>query len=610
MSILVDRVRIFGFRGIANLEISLPKTAVLIGKNNSGKTSVIKSLQLALGDYARYLSDEDFHIGKDDKAAEEILVDIRIVSVNDKGERVKVFESEWLEEFSDSVQAEADGHQFLAIRTKCMHDLVKGGFAITRFILDAWPNFDVWHTTKVNGKKQLNKRFEAIPFFSIEAQRDIHHELKDKASFVGKVLSGVKYEDQDIEKIEQMIATVNSEAVSKSEQLKGLKKQLEKLNHSFQGSGKAEITPFPKKIRDLSKRFTVHFGENEKNTFSMEYHGMGTRSWASMLTVKALTETLAESHAADAKSFYPVIAAEEPEAHLHPNAQRTLYKQLRESKGQIIISTHSPYLAALADQNEIISLSLAAGRVEARMLRSDLEPEEKRRLQREVIHSRGELLFSKAIILSEGETEEQALPQMFSKYFNEDAFSLGINFIGVGGSGARYRPYFSFAKDFNIPVFVFSDGEEEILKKLKTNYEFFFGATDLNKSNRITALDGTDFEGYLINSGFEAYVEQAIKQADGDQAIEDWIKKRQGTAMKPQKMSGPPCITCKQPHIKVEYRDYNTADGRKKAMLEILDSQKPKYGPAVAEELCKLEAQKFPPKVKEFFEKIKGELSL
>ena len=60
MSIQLDTVRICGFRGIANLEITLPKVTVLLGQNNSGKTSVIKALQLALGDYSRYLSDEDF----------------------------------------------------------------------------------------------------------------------------------------------------------------------------------------------------------------------------------------------------------------------------------------------------------------------------------------------------------------------------------------------------------------------------------------------------------------------------------------------------------------------------------------------------------------------
>lgn len=81
MSIQLDTVRICGFRGIANLEITLPKVTVLLGQNNSGKTSVIKALQLALGDYSRYLSDEDFHIADDDKRQDFIFVDIRFIPV-------------------------------------------------------------------------------------------------------------------------------------------------------------------------------------------------------------------------------------------------------------------------------------------------------------------------------------------------------------------------------------------------------------------------------------------------------------------------------------------------------------------------------------------------
>ena len=59
MTILVDKIRISGFRGIRNIEIDLPRIAVLIGLNNAGKTSVVKAFQLALGDYSRYLSEED-----------------------------------------------------------------------------------------------------------------------------------------------------------------------------------------------------------------------------------------------------------------------------------------------------------------------------------------------------------------------------------------------------------------------------------------------------------------------------------------------------------------------------------------------------------------------
>ena len=221
---------------------------------------------------------------------------------------------------------------------------------------------------------------------------------------------------------------------------------------------------------------------------------MGTRSWASMLTVKAFTELRAESHEKEAEPFFPILAAEEPEAHLHPNAQRTLYKQLIDVPGQVIISTHSPYIAGLADLHEIKSLRKPVNSAEVYQIRDDFKGDDLRKLKREVVHSRGELLFSKAIVLSEGETEEQALPELFEAYTGIHPYALGINFVGVNGSGAKYRPFLILAKDLNLPVYIFSDGEDKTTKDLKEHYEKIFGPTDIEETSNITILDGTDFE--------------------------------------------------------------------------------------------------------------------
>ncbi|MCW7555921.1 AAA family ATPase [Endozoicomonas gorgoniicola] len=610
MSIQVDLLRVSGFRGIQNLEMTLPRVAVLIGTNNSGKTSVIKALQLALGDYSRYLSDEDFHIDADEKVASKVLVDIRIIAVDSGGNRTEKFEDEWVQEFGDKIQQEADGKQFFALRTESQSDPIKGGYNTNRYALSRWPAFDEWQQERTNKKNSIPGRLDALPFIGIEAQRDIHQELKEKSSLIGRVLASVDYDSEQVSQLESMVQEINELAVKNSESLTNLKQHLGKLNQSFQGSGRAEITPFPKKMRDLSKQFTVHFGEQESSSFSMEYHGMGTRSWASMLTVKAFTEMLSQKYEEEAEPFFPVVAAEEPEAHLHPNAQRTLYRQLVNSVGQIIVSTHSPYLAALANQNELRYLVSANGNVSVSQLDETLSPEDKRKLQREVVHSRGELIFSKALVLSEGETEEQALPQMFERYFGHESFELGINFIGVGGSGAKYRPFLNFAHSFGIPVFIFSDGEEKTVKELSKQYQKVFGEVDIHNNGNITILDKTDFEGYLLEAGFATQIETAIIEIDGQGYIESQIEKKQGTPLKPKRTNLPNCKACKQPIFESPLRDYSGDDGRNKAILEIVDAKKPMYAQAITEELCKLEASQLPEKVIDIFEKIKAGLHL
>ncbi len=241
--ILVDQVRISGFRGILNFEISLPRITVLIGLNNCGKTSVIKAMQLALGDYSRYLSDEDFHIDDQDNRSDKIVVDIRIIPINAKGLRKNSFGENWQIEFGDKIQADTEGQQFHAFRTIAKPQSAKTGFSIERFILLEWVEFSKWNTVSPQPKQKFSARSELMPFISIDAQRDIHHELNERTSFVGKVLSQIKYEPKDVQTLENLISDINHRAVDKSASLSSLKKNLNALNESFGGNGSVEVTP-------------------------------------------------------------------------------------------------------------------------------------------------------------------------------------------------------------------------------------------------------------------------------------------------------------------------------------------------------------------------------
>ena len=496
MSILINKVRISGFRGISNLEISLPRVAVLIGKNNAGKTSVIKAMQLALGDYSRHLADEDFYIDSDDNDCSEIIVDVHIVPV-DSNE----FSDEWAGTFGNLTQFDSDGANFVAIRTICEKDDVKGGYKVVRFPLSSWNEFENWTDNSAKINKRITKRIDAMPFVSIDAQRDIHQELREKTSYVGRVLSEIDFSSEDKEALEELIQELNDKAVDTSSVLTDLKTHLDSLSQSFEGQGQTDITPFPKKIRDLSKRFSIHFGDGATNSFSMEYHGMGTRSWASMLTVKAFLELSEKKHAEEEECFFPIVAAEEPEAHLHPDAQRTLYKQLASVKGQVIISTHSPYLAAESKLTDLRSLVNLNSGVKVKSLGDNFTPEDLNKLQRDVMRYRGELLFAKAIILFEGVTEEQLAPVFFEKYFGFSCYSVGVNCISVAGK--NYPPFVKMACSLGILVYIVSDNDGNTKTAIQSqivNIEQALGfelTPDIFQASYFN--DGCDVESELVN---------------------------------------------------------------------------------------------------------------
>lgn len=498
--ILIDSIRIAGFRGISSLELFLQPMTVLLGTNNAGKTSILKALQLAVGDYSRYLSDEDFFIGLNGVKASEIFVDLRIVPVNESGSRALAFTESWATEFGDKIKSEADGKQFVALRTRSKQNQIKGGFDTLRYSMERWPAFESW-TTERNKETRLSSRLLCIPVIPIEAQRDIHYELRERSSFVGRVLSGVSYDEGDVEALEELIREVNDQAVAKSAELVLLKKHLSGLAMSFSGGGKAELNPLPKKVRDLSKNFSVSFGDSAESTFSMEYHGMGTRSWASLLTVKAFAEIACGKHEREAEPFFPIITAEEPEAHLHPNAQRTLYHQLSSTPGQVIVSTHSPYLAGMADVMSIRSVSRTVAGCKVSAVAYQMSPDEKNMLSREIVNKRADILFSKALILCEGVTEEQIIPSLFEIYSGSPMCEFGVSCISVGGK--NYAPFIKLACSLGIPVYIVSDNDgntqaeiEAQLRNVKSESKLTL-AGDLFGVSYLSA--GNDFEVELFS---------------------------------------------------------------------------------------------------------------
>jgi len=409
-NILIDKIRIDGFRGLKNFETSLSETAVLTGMNNAGKTSVLKALQIVFGNYS-FLSTEDLHI-ENNVRSEKIIVDVCLVSVDDDGRRIEDFSDDWdIVLKAANIEHDLEGNAYVAFRSIFTTSATQSNFTRETKKLVAWEQEGIsWLDLQTTTKFQIPT--EQLPFFYIEAQRDILDDIKQRNSFLGRMLGNVAehYSREQVEQIETMIASLNQQAIDSSDILTNIQTALSGLDSTMdKHDSKVSIQPFAKKLRDLNKSLSIQYG-TENDSFTMDYHGMGTRSWSSLLTFKAFLQLLIKS-LDEGEVCCPIIAIEEPESHLHPNAQRQLYSQLVEMSGQKVISTHSPYIAACAKLSEIKCLHKDGFNTSVGVFNSEgLHKDDIRNVERQVILSHGELLFSKAIILFEGETESQALP--------------------------------------------------------------------------------------------------------------------------------------------------------------------------------------------------------
>lgn len=601
MSIRLQSVRIKGFRGFKNIEVDFENTTVLVGTNNAGKTTLLKALQLALTN-SHFTSNDDFFYCED-HIDDTIIVDILFIPLDEDGNTTNEFNEVWNDVFkADRIGISSDGNQIMAFRTIIKEN--NKTFRKQQFFIDQWEEFlneDInWYDNEYD--KELSFYFDEIPFFYLEANRDILEDIKSKSSYLGRILSSLEFSLENKQKIEALILELNSTTIGSSDILSELETTLKELDTAMDNTNNTvQLTPFTKKVRDLNKGIRINYSE-----FSMDYHGMGTRSWSSLLVLKSFLNLNHRIYEDNGKPYYPILAIEEPESHLHPNAQKKLYSQINEIVGQKIISTHSNYIAANANLSEIRSLIKKGSNITiGKLLTDTLDNEDNRKIRRQVINTRGELFFSKVVILCEGETEEQSLPLLIEKQLNLDMVSIGINIIGINGGG-NYFPFIYFCESLGIKWFILSDGENPILKKIKKDmiklnqlavrpedYEF--------PDNIIHFENQEDFERHLINNGFKEEIEETLKEIYGDD-IDAVILRKHGTLLKRQPTQDK-CSECNQFIFEDVLRVYNTDEGKLEAYNELLSDKKTIYPSILSQKIFESE-KPVPPKLSELFSKI------
>ena len=164
------------------------------------------------------------------------------------------------------------------------------------------------------------------------------------------------------------------------------------------------------------------------------------------------------------------LAIEEPEAHLHPHLQRLIYRNYLRARGEaepepeprsILLTTHSPNVASVAPLANVVLLRRATGKdhtVGRSLQRLKLKPQEREDLERYIDVTRGELFFSKGVILVEGDGERFLLPALAKLYDADlDFDALGITVCSIAGT--NFGPYVQLlgAKGLDIPFVVLTD---------------------------------------------------------------------------------------------------------------------------------------------------------
>jgi len=551
MGILITEVRIKNFRSLESIDIKLELINILIGQNNCGKSNFLKAIDIALNGSGN-VSEEDIyvrnseHLSKDKNA----IIDFKIVPIDEDNRIVRNFNDFWTGVFTDRwITIDETNGDFVGIRTVIEYDIKKNDYVISRKSIKEWN--DSIDLAKVGKRQQFTSDMhDYINGFYMDAHRDITVDIKDRKSYFGKATSQENLSQDKIDELEEQLNIINGEIINNITALKQTTEKISKIGETLGNSGsKVQIDPLSRKLSDLHKGMDITFKDGNAAGFSISQHGMGTKSWVSFLTLGAYVDYFHSKIKEDDEEAddYVMLTLEEPEAHLHPHAQRQLYEQLIGFTGQKIVSTHSPNVLMQAKLDDIIHFYKIDGKTYAKRFNTlDYKKEDINKIYREVIKSRGELLFSNAIILCEGITEEQALPIYFKEYFGDEAIFKGINIIGVDGQ--NYKTFLNLIKDFDIGWYIFSDGEELPMKGVKNAVKIMTDKKLEELENVVLLEKGYDFEKYLIKSGYNNEIITAInKYNENDSYFEGYTNNLNGKVKTHRvRTDKPPCPECKQ----------------------------------------------------------------
>jgi putative ATP-dependent endonuclease of OLD family len=341
---LISRLSIQNFRSIKSLDLDLSETTVLIGPNNAGKTAILDAIRIVLtrrwGQRGTGFTEYDVHLADehaDPKAPPGVAIEIRV-------------EEQVAGEWPDALQQDLDeiaqtdpttGKTFIILRASCAWSEAEGNFE------PSWVFLNAGRAPLVGGsarRMNLERFWQYLPVFYLGALRDADDEFSPRSQFWGRLLKAMEIPSALETKVQRVLDLLNRKLLQADPRLGQIADTLSGATRvaARDRDGGVDLRLVPLKSWDLlSKAEIILRNEPDWPWLPLQRHGQGVQSLSVIFLFQAFVEhLLTELYEADSA---PVLALEEPETHLHPQAARSLWTHIQALPGQKIITTHSPY---------------------------------------------------------------------------------------------------------------------------------------------------------------------------------------------------------------------------------------------------------------------------
>jgi len=532
---LLTHLRIENFRGIKLLELELGETTVLVGENNSGKTTVLHALRACLyllRSAGRAIPFEEFDLHFDNQAADPTSAPA--ISITLTFEESKP--GEWPAEIEQRLGGDGgvvvlvppDDRSRVQLRVNAEYSKTVQEIETSFEFLDASGK-----ALPPRNRGRLSALQQLRPLFYLSALRDAGKEFSRTSQFWSPFVKNSQMDPAKKVEIEKQLEAINTQIIEAHGTFKGVREHLSKVQDlvALGAQDVVSVDAVPARIFDMLNRTQVSIASSTGARLPIGRHGEGTQSLAVLMLFDAfLKSELARKQGA--KESRPIVALEEPEAHLHPNAVRALWKTIRDIDGQKLIATHSGDLLSEVDLTSIRRLYRAKGSIKVGVIPKDMFGErDRRKFEFLVRRTRGELFFARCWLLGEGETE--------AILFSGAAEVLGFDLEQAGVRCVEYRLgdialFLDAANALGIAWHCMTDGDAQGMSDTTKALARIPGARK-RAGHHLTSLGGaSSIERYLADAGFldvyenialPAKKQNVLTVAKGDPAYVDQIIK-------------------------------------------------------------------------------------
>jgi len=462
----ISSLRIQNYRCFEDTRVEFESgVTVLIGENNSGKSSLLNALRLIFeGGGARSLELYDFYRGippSPDPPSISITATLSSTEGEDSPAELGTVAT-WLSEVGEGEwEAKLTYHYYLPddqrdeFEGQVGDDPSEEEFwrAVERALPKYVSRIDAGQPgTEEPGYERVEPRdLSAFGVNSLDAIRNVEREMfSGRKPKLRSMLDTVLQEDPDAK---QELEDEASQLVDNLRERINLEALFELAEETGAEDGGTPDIDGRLREKDFLKALRLVVDAGAGGTLPVTYNGLGYNNllYISLVLAGLRTETVEEVGPENATVF-PMLFIEEPEAHLHPALQFKLLKFIHErvhkeeGSQQVFATTHSTHITSATGLDSVVSLSKNQegditpsypGRVFEHMEGGDGQ-ESKAYVERFLDATKSTMLFARGVILVEGISEQILIPTLA----NACGHSLEDEHIAVVGVGGRTFKHF------------------------------------------------------------------------------------------------------------------------------------------------------------------------